>query len=494
MTSPEHRGKEIKALAVVFSTAFILRLMPELWEPSFPVGYDIPFYAIGASHFVEEGPLRMLVSPFLMSSILWAFYIMGLNLYIVLKIFAPVLYGFMMASFYTFLRRALDWGVERSTFCATICALQPMALRISWDLLKMELGLAVLFFFLANFRKWERENKWALISFSELLTVFSHQLPAILMFMFLAYELNKRRAPRAKILISALPAALVFSLYLLSFTGVITPPSPPQHRSILWLKTPYNRALFPRNYFLEKPFRSGNWADVALYVPLTFLTCFALLLVFAPLGLRSHGFLDIMSIWLVIASFSVIACPWAYPFVHFFRWMLMMVFPLAIYATDGAFNLAKHVGRREVLETFLILNTMIGIGYANGFPYAHVIPPVMEPYMPDRMTYSTIELSALDDCKACICWLNSHAENNSVLVVEHRFLAWAILWLDERISIAAYEVDVPLDDVELWSVISAYEHIYVIWYSYQIPNWRNLKSLKLFNSDDIAIYEIVMEG
>jgi len=84
MTSPGCRGKEVETFTVVF-TAFILRLMPELWKPSFPVGYEIPLYAIGASHFVGDSPLRMLVSPFLISSILWAFYIIGLNLHAVLK-------------------------------------------------------------------------------------------------------------------------------------------------------------------------------------------------------------------------------------------------------------------------------------------------------------------------------------------------------------------------------------------------------------------------
>jgi len=85
MTSPGCRGKEIEAFTVVF-TAFILRLMPKLWKTSFPVGYYIPSYAIGASHFVGDSPLRMLVSLFLVSSILWAFYIIGLNLHVVLKI------------------------------------------------------------------------------------------------------------------------------------------------------------------------------------------------------------------------------------------------------------------------------------------------------------------------------------------------------------------------------------------------------------------------
>jgi len=249
---------------------------------------------------------------------------------------------------------------------------------------------------------------------------------------------------------------------------------------------------FLRDYLLERPFRSGGWVSVALYVPLMFLACFSLLLPFAIFGFKCYGFLDTLFAWLMFASFSVIAYPRAYPFAHFFRWMLIMVFPMSIYATEGALRLAKRMRRKEILAVALVLNCIVGVGYANGFPYSYVaVPSFMEPYMPNRMTYSTMELDKLDDCKICLAWLSKHAEDGSVLVIEQRFFAWALLWLDERIPIAVYRVDVLLDDVELGDVISSYEHIYFIWYVDQAPSWRGLGSIELFNSGDIAVYEFV---
>jgi len=247
---------------------------------------------------------------------------------------------------------------------------------------------------------------------------------------------------------------------------------------------------FLRDYLLERPFRSGGWVSVALYVPLMFLACFSLLLPFAIFGFKRYGFLDALFAWLVFASFSVIAYPRAYPFAHFFRWILIMVFPMSIYAAEGALKLARRAGGRRALAVVLLLNAAVGVGYANGLPYSSAgIPSPMMAYMPNRMTYSTIELDQIDDCRACITWLNAHAGNGSVLVVEQRFFAWALMWLDERMPIAVYRADTPLNDVELGGVLSAYEHVYTIWYVSQAPSWRDHTSLEIFRSDDIAVYE-----
>ncbi len=488
---------ETRPLAAVFSTAFAMRLMPELWVLSYPVGYDAPLYAVESAHLPEEDPLCMLARPPLVFAILWAFHALGLDVCVVLKLLAPLLYGLLAVAFYGFLRKSLGWDTAKSCFCAILCALQPTALRISWDLLKMELGLTALFFLLANFEGWRRAGKWPHISALATAIVLAHQLPAVLMFMFLAYEWwRERTLERALgLLAPTLPAACLFLIQLLIFVGVVQTAPPVRFREVIWLEASYGGmpvigVSFPRNYFLERPFRSASWADVALCVSFSFLVCFALLLPLALIGLRRYGFLDVLSAWLAFASFSVIACPWAYPFAHFFRWMLMLVFPMSIYAAEGALKLARRAGGRRALAVVLLLNAAVGVGYANGLPYPSVgIPSPMMAYMPNRMTYSTVELDQIDDCRACITWLNAHAGNSSVLVVEQRFFAWALMWLDERVPIAVYRADTPLDDVELGGVLSAYEHVYTIWYVGQAPSWRGHTSLEVFRSGDIAVYE-----
>jgi len=490
------RGEDAKALALVFSIAFFLRLMPELWTP-YPVGYDIPTYAVGAAHFLDN-PLRILSGPLLVFAMLSIFHSLGLDLCSVLKVFTPFLYGLMAISFYTFLRASLRWDEKKSLFSTILCVLQPTTLRISWDLLRMEFGLTALFFFMASFARCERSDgkNLALTSLLALLVVLSHQLPTVLMLIFLAYKWWKERAlEHIKMLLLVLLPLSFFTIHLLVFVGIVETKPLTQFRDVIWLKTVYHSSLseayFPRNYLIERPFRSGGWASVILYVPLTFVVCFALLLPFALFGLRHHGYLDVLSYWLIFVSFSVMACPWAYPFAYFFRWMLMMVFPLSIYATEGCFKLAKRFGK-GVLVVAMALNTVMAVGYANGLPYSRAsIPPPMTAYMPDRMTYSTIELHQIDDCRACIMWLNEHAEGCAVLVVEQRFFAWALMWLDEHMPIAVYKAGTPLDDVELGDVLSAHEHVYTLWYVGQAPSWRGWASRELFSSGDIAVYEFV---
>ena len=491
------RGKEARAIAIAFLTALILRGLPELRAPAYPVGYDVPLYAVEALHLLDEDPLYMLSCPPLVFAILWLLYIPGPDVLIVLKLLTPVLYGLLAISFYAFLRKYLGLDVEKSLFCTILCMFQPTVLRISWDLLKMELGLTGLFLLLAYFEDWQRSRRWPLATALMLVVVLSHQLPAVLMFMFLAYEWWRVRTPRRalELLALALPATCVFIIQLLIFTGAIRAAHPVRFRDVIWLRSshggmPVIGVPFPRNYFLENPFRSASWADIALYVPLTLVALFALLLPTAIMGLRRHGFLDVMATWLVFASLSVIACPWAYPFAHFFRWMLMMAFPLSIYAAEGAFKLAGKIGRRRALAAVLIPNAIMGVIYAYGLPCSGAnIPSPMFAYMPDHMAHSTIELDEIDDCKACISWLNAHGEVDSVLVIEQRFFAWALMWLDERMPIAVYRAGTPLDEVELDDVFSAYEHVYTIWYKDRAPCWRGHGSAELFSSGDLAVYE-----
>ena len=493
----DSRRREQATFITIFSTAFALRLMPELWALSYPVGYDIPIYAIKAIHFLEDDPLCMLAHPPLVFAILWGFHLLGLDIFMVLKIFSPFLYGLMMVSFYIFLRKGLGWDMNKSLFCALLCAFQPTAMRMSWDLLKMELGLTALLFFMANFDAWRLDGKWPLISASAVVIALAHQIPGILMFIFIAYKWWEERTLKqaTMLFLQISPAISIFAIQLMIFTGIIKPGPYISFREVIWLECSYGGmpvigVPFLRDYLLERPFRSGGWVSVALYVPLMFLACFSLLLPFAIFGFKRYGFLDALFAWLVFASFSVIAYPRAYPFAHFFRWILIMVFPMSIYAAEGALKLARRAGGRRALAVVLLLNAAVGVGYANGLPYSSAgIPSPMMAYMPNRMTYSTIELDQIDDCRACITWLNAHAGNGSVLVVEQRFFAWALMWLDERMPIAVYRADTPLNDVELGGVLSAYEHVYTIWYVGQAPSWRGHTSLEVFRSGDIAVYE-----
>ena len=462
------------------------------------MGYDIPLYVVKAAHLWEGSILSIISEPPLTYILLWGVHALGLDLYIAIKIVASLFYGFLIASFYYFLRSYLGWDVNKSMFCALLCAFQPTALRISWDLLKNELGIAFLLLFIAIFSK-QMKRKELILAALALLVSLTHELPTVLMFLFVVYEVlrsGRVGSYALKLVLIMVPAAVFFIGQVCFFLNLIKTPCAVGSREILWLRRslsgsePLFDTAFPRNYFIERPFRSASWGDVVIYVLLMFVFCFPTLLPLIPLGLKRHGSFDVLVAWMAFASFSVIACPQAYPFAHFFRWMLMMVFPLVIYVTEGTLRLIQRTGKRAVLALVLAINAALGVAYANGFSHIRFFPPMMA-YMPDRMTYSTMELYQIDDCLACLDWLNQHAEPGSILVVEQRFLAWALGRLGEHVSIAGYRADVPLDEVELSPVLSAYEHVYTIWYSDQTPSWRGRPTIKIFESGCWAIYKFV---
>ena len=76
---------------------------------------------------------------------------------------------------------------------------------------------------------------------------------------------------------------------------------------------------------------------------------------------------------------------------------------------------------------------------------------------------STIGVGQIDDCVACLRWLNHHAGDSAVLIVEQRFYAWALNFLDQRIAIAWYPHDYPIDLVPIASVLEEHEETYLIW-------------------------------
>ena len=108
----------------------------------------------------------------------------------------------------------------------------------------------------------------------------------------------------------------------------------------------------------------------------------------------------------------------------------------------------------------------------------------MNAYLPWSLVQSTIGVGQIDDCVACLRWLNHHACNNAVLITEQKLYAWVLNFLDRRIAIAWYPNGYSMGIVPIASVLEEYEEAYLIWYSgCNVPGFR-----EVFTSHDIAIY------
>ncbi len=476
---------DIKYVALSFLLGFFIRLIPETMYLNYPVGYDVAIYGYIIPNIHKTPIATMLRGTPLFYLASWALLqLTHADIYLLLKIMGPLMYGLLLASFHTLLTSALKWDPKKSLLCTSVCMLQIPTLRLSWDLFRNELGLIMLFLFIVAVNS-DIKRKWLITFITAFLTALSHELATILMFVCVLYWMAtaKRRDAMLKTAIAILPAALLFSYQLSAYFGLLPPaPQSRPERTIVYLKSIAIEKTLPRpfrNYYLDS-LLPDTYTGM-LFEFFRMLGVFYLpLLPLAVLGFKRNRVLDPITGWLTLTVFSFPFCPQAYPFYSFFRWALFIVFPMSVYATEGLLKLKSKITYwKPILTAALTVYLFIGLNYASG------LVPMPTVYMTrGTLTSSTIEMNRIDDCIACLQWLNQHAGNNSILITEKRFYAWALNFLDKRIAIAYYPPAYPIQDTPLSELTGNFEEIYLIWYAESQPTGFK----EVYRSGDIAIY------
>ena len=105
----------------------------------------------------------------------------------------------------------------------------------------------------------------------------------------------------------------------------------------------------------------------------------------------------------------------------------MLVIPFAIYSTYGlvkfSFGSRKHM---QLFKTFLVLYTILGIGYASGF-VSYMYGPAINSYVPSTMVQSSVRMDQVGNISPTFLWLNTVAPSKANLVTDERFYALAMM-------------------------------------------------------------------
>ena len=492
------RGKAGYLLS--FSLACSLRAIPELASPAYPVGYDSALYAYKIAHTMEEPFICLLRTSAFFRILCWALLeLVRADAYLLLKVVGPITYGLLALSFYALLRRGLGFGEREALLGVVICCLQIPSLRLSWDLFRNELGLAFAFAFMTFIVSYNGKLKWPLASLLAFLAAFSHQLASFLILIWSPWWAIRELGPDGKnvrnLLLVLLPPAGLFTYQVATYLRILPPPCVDEvgHEVIrlepVGLQEPPPRPF--RNYFSSASLLGASYGHLVFVVLKVAAVCYLPILPLALLGLRHRDrMLDPLVAWPSLAVATVLICPQAYPFYSFFRWLLFLVFPLSAYAIRGVEELELKTGRwREILLLFLLAYSIMGLGYASGTAF-RIEDKDINAFLPWSLVESTIGVGQIDDCIACLRWLNREAGDEAVLIAEQRFYAWALSTLDERIVIAFYPHGYPLGRIPLSELTGEFEEIYLIWYSGQ----RVEGFIQVFSRGDIAIYVLVAGG
>jgi hypothetical protein len=208
--------------------------------------------------------------------------------------------------------------------------------------------------------------------------------------------------------------------------------------------------------------------------------------------------------WLLFSTFLVLL-PIAT--VSPYRWLLMLAYPLAFYATDTLSRLKSIKWKRykfavrRIAILYLVLSTaVLSFGYIfmnPQQPFLYFNPQHFNNYsyqIPTSMLQNTISITDCQDTDNALLWFKDNANSRSILLTHTVFYSWALLTLNAT-QVKNYEFDAP--DVAARAAAQGEDsQIYLIWWT-NGHGWYNQPTLpssftEVYHSGEIAIYSYML--
>ena len=504
-----------KGFILAFTIGFVVRLIPELLSFPYPIGWDTVYYAARINDGVVLTHWSDIFSTWLIYGILVSLSnLTTLEPFILLKIVAPLLYGGTTAAIFFVAWKKLNWNVTKSLLVAGFFAIQLAALAISWHFYRNIFGVTILLFtipFLKQDISWKGTAGLSLLS---LLIVWGHEIAAVSLFSMiigmLFLNLLRQEKISYRLFVAIIPALIIFfgNLFFISpYPNPIESNLVPLGDSI-WA---HPAGLFFLTDYLSvsTPIESyTSYFDLFSSVSSLFILLYALSIPLVIVGYFKDRFFSFWTLLLMVGSFSCLIIPFSAVFL-WGRWMLMLVYPLAFFAVNGLWKIAKcgkafGVSRffgwfkltKKIGLALSLVSIVIGalfmtwplvdgkygvIGWGDTFKY-----------VPSTMQSSSVPLYDTEGVIESFEWLNTHMTSDSSLLTHDVFKFWTILYLDQ--SYTAILFDSNLEEASNLAVEQGFESTYLVWWNQDI-GWYSLKYsndwVSVFDSGRISVFQII---
>ncbi len=482
---------------IAFIIPLAVRSIPEILMGPYIVGFDtMAFYVPNTISWLNGGIDLwgyLAIAP-LFYTILISIVSTGIPIIIALKILPPLLLGFLGVSIYFYARKGLCWSPIKSLAPALLGTVYFVALRLSWDMLRSELGLVFLFVVLTLLTQlkgvsWKR---YILLATAMMAVVLSHQLVSVIMLGVVSFTVINRLYRKdfrisLNFAVTALPAVIFF--FFVYFIAV----------ALTGLQDYTNSVVSPLANWLGFPSYESMLASEGGF----FLYCFLPLLPVPLLSLKKFGDFQLRS-WLIL-TLILLLIPFA--FVSPYRWLIILIYPLAFYTAESLSRLKTIQWRRlkiplqRVALLYLVLSTIIlSSGYifmSPEAPLAYFNPQYINYYqyqMPTSMLQNTISIADLKSTTEALQWFKDN-ENSSALLVTHTvFYSWALLTINQN-QVKYYEFGQPEEAAAL-SIQDGHKEVYVIWWIngkgwYAQPTLSQ-SFIEVHRDGEIAIYRYIL--
>jgi hypothetical protein len=190
---------------------------------------------------------------------------------------------------------------------------------------------------------------------------------------------------------------------------------------------------------------------------------------------------------------------------QWWRWVLMLGLPLSIYAFLGLLRIsdaisgvalkAKNLVKwRMLLETTLLVLLVLPFGVLAGWyisspqssPNALFVNQNWNTYLPPTLVGTSIKPQDVQSTVDAVKWLATNSPSGSIVLVEERFMGWALLGLPPDITVIVYPVNAsPDSSLSLALSRAGGKSIFMIWLSgHQVTNFSEIQHF-----GNIAIFQ-----
>lgn len=485
-----------KALGFAFFIGFVIRLIPELLSYPYAIGFDTVYYAWAIkSGVVWYNWSQVFSSTWLLYGLLVPVYsLVRGDPFMLLKIVAPLLFGFNALGIYYFAKKALNWTDRKALFCSLVFSLQVAALAISWGMYRNLLGMAVLLFALPFLR--DVGKSWKAFAFFvglSVLVVFSHEFALVTLFVAafavaLSGFLKKAVTEALRVIGAVVPALSLFvaRIFLTLFPVSYSVPSldfistyqPVGH---------YNGIFF---FFTDYLRVSDNVQSYSSYLVLfsnvasLFVLLFLALLPLVLLGFFRDSILEGWAALLLVGSLGALIVPW-FALDLWSRWMLMLVYPLTFYAVNGVGRVVHTGGvsvsprwirlswlkvSKRAAAGLLVVSLCLGSLFmvcplVNG-QFGLVGLPTTVVYVPPSMQENTLPLVDVNSAVEALRWVNTQMSGSSAFLAQNAFLWWSMLYLTNTHAIVYFDSNFNT------AIGAVYAHgfstVYFVWWNTNI--------------------------
>ena len=475
----DKKWRKILPYIIAFLLGVLYRAIPEALTPVYPVGFEtIAHYAPNVIELEEKGVLTVfkhLTCGLTFYFLMWIIVrLTGISmLFTILKIIGPILYGLLAISYMFFLRSGLKFDKETSLAATLICISLPICLRIGWDRFMNMSGLIPMYLALGLLGREQKSNKcWCVIALFSFLAVLSREFIASVVLAALSGYFMFARMERKRLLPILIVCYGMFSVMMLPYFGLRFFSRDEQ---FLVLPNPTKEACplpILINYFPEG-FSFNLYIELCKRIFALFIYAYLPIAPFLVRGVFRSQLMDLMVFWLLIGG---LINPIVFPFASvplFQRWQTLLVFPFCAYLAKSLNKLSTSIrfSFRGVDTKLLIVvpYIVLGILYSSG-----LISWGSE-WTPPNLVQSSIGIDQIDDCIACVKWLDDNAVSGACLIIEERFRGWVLLYMRrEDIKILVYGapdaelgvgVSSNLERAYNVAVKAGFKNIYLIWYS-----------------------------